>query len=121
MASQINHYSDRPGRIQRLLEEMVRRFQGPDRFCEAWFEAYQHAVSAGKLHLAARHLNAVLNLSAAANRENDSPYAYLSTEDLQRATADELVSLVKSRPELAVEAARSLGWTVLIPESSSAE
>jgi hypothetical protein len=48
-----------------------------------------------------------------------SSIQYLSDEDLERAFKKGVLEEIEQKPELAIEAARKLGWTVIPPEVHS--
>ena len=90
---------------------LAQQFGGTEGFAEAWFQFHQRAADRGQAAVL-RSFEAISRLLKYCDENRDEP-ADLSDEDLRRAVLEETKELIVREPELAVAAAREIGWTVV--------
>ncbi|QDT51692.1 hypothetical protein Pan258_57840 [Symmachiella dynata] len=98
-------------RLELLCAMLVRQFGGTEGFASAWFNFHQRAAERGQA-AALRSFESVFRLLKYCDENRDEP-ADLSDEDLRKAVLEETKDLLRREPELAVAAAREIGWTVI--------
>jgi hypothetical protein len=116
--------------VEMVIKIMLREFGGMMGFKHAFAKHYAWAYQNGRYPLI-RCLQACLRVTShyeemqikeqrvAEAQPGYSSIQYLSDEDLERAFKKGVLEEIEQKPELAIEAARKLGWTVIPPEGYS--
>ena len=101
-------------RLERLVSVMFQRFGGMQGFLKAWDSYHQLAVAKGG-YAAFRCFESIFRLVQYCEESRPDP-GQMSEEEVQRSMIEELKRLIRQHPELAVAAAREIGWTIRPPE-----
>lgn len=119
---QVNRQAQSIAAVIATTAEMIARFGGVDRFATAWKEVLDRASADGKPHLVVRGMLTVVNLINASTvlRESGPQPVEMDDDDLCRAMDKSVIRIVQQNPELAISAARRLGWTIM-PNAEHAE
>ena len=109
-----NETDDR--RVAMLCQTMVSSFGDTVEFVQAWCEQVEEAKS--KNPGSKKVLDFFWGIMRMAQFcENQGPKVeLLDDEQLQRAALEEVKDLIRQNPELAVECAQRIGWTVIPPQ-----
>lgn len=98
-------------RLEVLCAMFVQHFGGTEGFTEAWFDFHNRVADRGQA-AALRSFEAVFRLLKYCDEHRDEP-ADIGDEELEEAVLEETKELILREPELAVAAAREIGWTVI--------
>lgn len=98
--------------VAALTAEMVRLYGGIDEFALAWKQAIDDAAVRGKSYLVVRGFDAVVRLAEANSelQKQDRRLELIDDRDLQRQLDAVATRVIAGNPELAISAARRLGW-----------
>lgn len=101
--------------VQEVVVSMVKKFGGPNELVAKWFEIQQQATPNRRL----RSVEALLKLMAyhdASASERNADVERMDETEIEQEMEREVEKLIKHNPQIAVDAARGLGWTV-VPEN----
>jgi hypothetical protein len=119
----INRQAQSVAIVVAATAEIVGRFGGVDGFVTAWKEALDRASADGKPHLVVRGMSMVVHLinTCETIRESGPQPDELDDEDLRWEMERCVTRIVQQNPELAISAARRLGWTIAPNEEHAEE
>jgi len=101
-----------------LVHELNRRFKGTAAVAELWSDATTEAVARGRSYTSFRLLQGFLELAVVARELREEQMEDSTQNELQQYITAETLQLIREKPEIAVSAAESIGWTVLPPGGS---
>ena len=102
---------DRHDRLELLCSVMFRQFGGLQGLVRAWQAYFQRASRKGGF-AAFRSLQAVVRLTQDCEATVPQP-SELSDDELQSGLDASVAQLIQQQPEVAIAAAKRLGWTVV--------
>jgi len=106
-----------------MTAQMIQRFRALDGFVETWKAALDAAAEQGKDHLVCRSLSAIMHLVVACSSVQASVTQpdMVEDEDLRRQLEQAATQVVVQNPQLAIRAARQVGWTITPHEDHAEE
>ena len=93
-----------------VIGGLLSRFGGVDGFVQAWHDYFKTARNKGG-YATLRCLESVIRMMEYCD-ENESKAEILSEEELHESINQSLVALLETNPELAITAARRMGWQI---------
>jgi hypothetical protein len=117
-ADAVRTNEDDARKLLAATREIFERFRGLEGFGKAWQAAYREAEREGKTYLCVRMLEATMYLTATASELQQENTRTMSDEDLQASVLRNTAVLIRRFPQIAVEAARELGWQVVPPSAA---
>ncbi|MEZ6051248.1 MAG: hypothetical protein R3C02_07660 [Planctomycetaceae bacterium] len=106
-----------------LVGEMVQQFGGVESFAKAWHAAIESARARGKDCSALRSFRALFQLMTAreeleleAKTAFDQELEQMGSEEIREMRLRGAVELIREQPQIAIQAAMRLGWSVTPPD-----
>ena len=122
-AQRVNRLAAAEKTVQLLTvtAQMIERFGGLDELVRTWKRAIDAAEEKGKDHLVCRSMTAIMHLVVACTSLQVSVTQpdMVDDEDLRREFEAVTARVIVSHPELAIRAARQLGWTIIPPDNNA--
>ena len=110
--------------VAALVRDVIRRFNGLQRFAACWKQVIDQAVAKKKYSAALRGfnvLNELMIISAQLEKEEvegrQRIFGGLSLDEMKQARDATVIRLIQGNPEIAIRAAASIGWEVRPPGS----
>src|SRR5262245_19756270 len=104
-------------KVKALAVAMIRRFNGVENIADAWKREFDYVTqTAPGSRRAWNYIASLLNYMRFAEDNPPKPnLAALTDEELDELKVEALLDLIRERPQVAVTAAKALGWIVIQP------
>jgi hypothetical protein len=100
-------------RVAGIVDTMTRHFGGASRLASVWKQSCDMCTGDTRMQgFAVRTYVALMRMSVLIEKRQSDELENLTTEDLERQATGHLLTLIENHPELAIDAARKLGWTL---------
>jgi len=98
-------------RLEFLIGAMLHQFGGMENYVAAYADYHRHAMQQGEF-AAYRCLQSLFRLLELREAKEPDPYD-MTDEELEHYLAEQTKAAIRLQPELAVAAAKELGWSVI--------